>query len=409
MATNTLANTSVVARECLRILKNQLTFSKGVNRKWEAEFTGNMSRGYEPGATINIRKPPRYTYRAGRTAVPQGTTFSTVPLTLSQGGCDLQFNSFERTLQISDANVQKALSAALATVSNEIDRQGMDLVRRFVYNRASVNATTMVQPATAAEALGLFTTAGRILDDNAAPRDGERNVVLSTGLNAASIIGLSGLFNQAAAIGRQYGTGLVVDSLGFNIGMGQNVARHTNGAATATNINGANQVGSAITVVAVAGGTLTAGTVITLPGVFAVNPQTRQSTGRLQEFVVTADALVGAVTINISPAIVTSGPFQNVTASPTTGQPYVIIGSASQAYDCSVAYHTDAFTLAMVPMATPPEGSGAKVSQVSDDGFTVKVTDYYDGTNDVSNMRLDVLFGWTATYPELACRLATNG
>lgn len=409
MATNTLANTSVVARECLRILKNQLTFSKGVNRKWEAEFTGNMSRGYEPGVTINIRKPPRYTYRAGRVAVPQNTTFTTVPLTLSQGGCDLQFSSLERTLQISDANVQKSLSAALATVANEIDRQGMDLVRRTVYNRASVNATTMVQPATAAEALGLFTTAGRILDDNAAPRDGERNMVLSTGLNAASVVGLSGLFNQAAAIGRQYGTGLVVDSLGFNIGMGQNVARHTNGAATATNINGAGQTGSAITVVAVAGGTLTAGTVITLPGVFGVNPQNRNSTGRLQEFVVTADALVGATTINISPAIVTSGPFQNVTASPTNTTPYVIIGNASLAYDCSVAFHTDAFTMAMVPMATPDAGSGAKVSQISDDGFTVKVTDYYDGTNDVSNMRLDVLFGWTTTYPELAVRIGTTG
>jgi len=409
MATNTLANTTVVARECLRILKNQLTFSKGVNRKWEAEFGGNMQRGYEPGATINIRRPPRYTYRAGRVAVPQATTFTTVPLTLSQGGTDLQFTSFERTLQISDMNVQKSLSAAVATVANEIDRQGMQLVQRSVYNRASVNATTMIQPATAAEALGLFTTAGRILDDNAAPRDGERNMVMSTGLNAASIIGLSGLFNQAAAIGKQYGTGLVVDSLGFNIGMGQNTARHTNGAATATNINGANQTGSTITVVAVAGGTLTAGTVITLPNVFGVNPQSRQSTGRLQEFVVTADVAAGQTSIPISPAIIPSGAFQNVTASPTTGQPYVIIGNTNLAYDCSVAFHTDAFTLAMVPMAEPPAGSGARVSQMSDDGFTVKVTDYYDGTNDVSNMRLDVLFGWSAVYPELAVRIGTTG
>lgn len=408
MASNTLQNTQVVARECLRILKNQLTFSKGVNRRWEDEFTGNMSRGYEPGATINIRRPPRYTYRAGRVAVPQSTAFGTVPLTLSQGGCDLNFTSFERTLQISDSNIQKALNAAIAAVANEIDRQGMDLVRTRVANLVSVNATTMVQPATQAEALALFTGAGRLLDDNAAPRDGERNIVLSTGLNANSILGLAGLFNQAAAIGKQYNTGLVVDSLGFNVGMGQNTARHTNGAATATNINGAGQTGSAITVVAIAGGTLAAGTVITLPGVFSVNPQNRNSTGRLQQFVVTADALIGATTINISPAIVTTGAFQNVTASPTNGSPYVIVGNASQAYDCSVAYHTDAFTLAMVPMATPAAGN-AKVSQVSDDGFTVKVTEYYDGGNDVSNMRLDVLYGWTATYPELAVRMATTG
>jgi hypothetical protein len=79
--------------------------------------------------------------------------------------------------------------------------------------------------------------------------------------------GFAGLFNGQAKLGRQYDSGLMVDSLGLSYAMDQNVAVHTNGAATATNINGAGQTGSTITVVAVAGGTLAAGTVITLPGV----------------------------------------------------------------------------------------------------------------------------------------------
>jgi hypothetical protein len=402
---NTLATTALVARESLAILKNMLVFSKGVNRQWQSEYGSNMARGYAVGQTINIKQPPRYTYRAGRVAVPQATTFPTVPLTLSQGGCDINFPLVERTVSISDPDLQKAIRAAVATVANEIDRQGLQLARSAVGNSVSVNLTTLPQPTTQAEALGLFTAAGRKLDENAAPRDGMRNVVLGPALNSTSVQGLAGLFNNASMLGKQYGTGLVVDSLGFNIGMSQNVARHTNGAATATNINGAGQTGSAITVVAVAGGTLTAGTVITLPGCFAVNPQTRQSTGALQQFVVTADALVGATTINVSPAIVTSGAFQNVTASPTTAQPYVITGNTSLDYECNLAYHEDAFTLAMVPMFVPQD-QNAKVSQVSDDGFTIKVTEYYDGVNDVSNMRLDVLFGWAATYPQLACRIA---
>jgi hypothetical protein len=408
MAANTLATTSVVAKECLAILKNMLTFSKGVNRSWEAEFGSNMARGYATGQTINIKRPPRYTYRAGRVAAPQSTVFTTVPLTLSQGGCDINFPLVERTVSISNPDLQKALQAAVATVANEIDRQGLDLARTATPNVVSVNTTTMPQPATQAEALALFTGAGRVLDDAAAPRDGRRNAVLSTGLNAASVQGLAGLFNNASTIGKQYGTGMVMDSLGFNVGLSQNVSRHTNGAATATNINGAGQTGSALTVVAVAGGTLTAGTVITLPGVFDVNPQTRVSTGRLKQFVVTADALVGATTINVSPAVTPTGQFQNCSASPTTGSPYVIVGSASQAYDTSVAFHEDAFTLAMVPMFVPV-GQNAKVSQMSDDGFTVKVTEYYDAGNDVSNMRLDVLFGWAATYPELSVKIGTNG
>jgi hypothetical protein len=74
---NTLVTCSIVAKESLAILKNMLTFSQAVNRDWEDEFTSNMDRGYAPGATINIKKPPRYTYRAGRVAVPQATVETT--------------------------------------------------------------------------------------------------------------------------------------------------------------------------------------------------------------------------------------------------------------------------------------------------------------------------------------------
>jgi len=158
--------------------------------------------------------------------------------------------------------------------------------------------------------------------------------------------------------------------------------------------------------VAVAGGTLTRGTTITLPGCFAVNPQSRNSTGVLAQFVVTADVALGATSIPISPAIVTSGAFQNVTASPTTGQPFVIQGAASTTYGASYAYHKDAFTLAMVPMYTPPGNKGVvDISQLSHNGFTVKAVTYYDGVSDSFNTRLDVLFGWASVYSELAVRI----
>jgi hypothetical protein len=52
---------------------------------------------------------------------------STVPLTLSQGGCDLNFTSLERTLTLD--KLSDKLQAAMATVVNEIDRQGLALAR----------------------------------------------------------------------------------------------------------------------------------------------------------------------------------------------------------------------------------------------------------------------------------------
>lgn len=397
---NTLVTCNIIAKETLAILKNTNKFIKTSNRDWQDEFAGNQSRGYSPGATINIKKPPRYTYRAGRVAVPQATVETTVPLTVSQGGADLNFNTVERTLFLQQ--VEKKIEAAAATVINEVDRQGLQLAHDSVFNALNVAGAI---PATQLAATQIFTNAGRRLNEMAAPDDGRRYFTLNPAMNGAAVAGLAGLFNPQPKVSSQYQSGNMLDALGFKIAMDQNSVGHTNGAATATNINGANQTGSSVTVVAVAGGTLTKGSTIQLPGVFAVNPQSRQSTGVLMDFVVTADVAVGATSIPISPAIVTSGQFQNVSASPTTAQPYVISGAASTSYGASYAYHEDAFTLAMVPMWTPPGNKGViDIAQLSEDGFTVKVTTFYDGVNDNPITRLDVLFGWAATYPELACK-----
>lgn len=398
---NVLVTSSLVAKEALAILQNMLGFAKNVNRDFQDEFTGNQSRGYSPGQTINIKRPPRYTYRAGRVSVPQATVEATVPLTLSQGGTDLNFTSFERTLSVQQ--FEQKMQAAVAAVVNEIDRQGLDMARRTVANAVGTVGTL---PTTQATALAIMTQGQQKLDEMAAPRDRMRSIVVNPAMNASIVQGLAGLFNNSSSIGKQYQSGMFVDGLGLNVAMDQNVSRHTNGTAVAaTNtVNGAGQTGATLTVNAL-NGTLTAGTVFTIAGVNSVNPQSRQDTGSLQQFVVLANAASSATSVSISPAIVPSGAFQNVTASPANSATITILGAASAAYDTNIMYHRDAFTLAMVPMFEPLAGTGAKVTQMSDDGFTVKVTQFYDGVNDNNLMRLDVLFGWASTYPELACKI----
>lgn len=398
---NVLVTSSLVAKEALAILQNMLGFAKNVNRDFQSEFTSNQGRGYSPGQTINIKRPPRYTYRAGRVAVPQATTEITVPLTLSQGGTDLNFTSFERTLSVQQ--FEQKMQAAVAAVVNEIDRQGLDLARRTVYNAVGTVGTL---PTTQAAAYALLTQGNQKLDEMAAPRDRQRALVVNPAMNAAVLQGFGGLFNASGQISDGYRTGMFQNAFGLSVDMDQNVSRHTNGTAVqATNtVNGAGQTGSTLTVAAL-NGTLTVGTVFTIAGVNAVNPQSRQDTGALQQFVVTASAAASATTVSISPAITPTGAFQNVTASPANGATITILGAASAAYDTNIMYHRNAFTLAMVPMFEPETGTGAKVTQMSDDGFTVKVTQFYDGVNDNNLMRLDVLFGWAATYPELACKV----
>jgi hypothetical protein len=398
---NSLVTCSIVAKESLAILENMLGFSANVNRDWQDEFSGNMSRGYAPGSTINIKKPPRYTYRSGRVAVPQSTTESTIPLVLSQGGTDLNFTSYERTLSLTQ--LESKLQAAMATVANEIDRQGLDLARTTTFNMLN---TAYTAPNTQALAIGAVTSINQRLDEMGAPRDKQRSLTLSPALNSNLVTGFAGLFNGQEKLTKQYGSGVMVDSLGLAYHMDQNVATQSNGTAAATNISGANQTGSTITVAAITG-TLTKGQVITLPGVYAVNPQSRASTGVLAQFVLTADVATTGTSLSVSPALVVSGPFQNVTASPTNGSPFVLQGAASTSYTCSVGYHKDAFTLACVPMWAPPGGKGViDVAQENYKGMNIKVTEFYDGVNDNSIMRLDVLFGWAATYPELSVKYA---
>jgi hypothetical protein len=403
---NTLVTCSIVAKESLAILKNMLSFASNVNRKWEDEFASNQSRGYSPGATINIKKPPRYQYRAGRVAVPQPTVETTIPLTLSQGGADMFFTGFERTLSVQQ--MSQKIEAAMATIANEIDRQGLDMARVQSFNAIGTPGTL---PTTQALALAAITGVNQRLDEMAAPvmRDGARTFIGNPALNGAILQGFAGLFNDQSQLTKQYNSGIIQTPFGLKWGMDQNVAIHTNGTANVTTntVNGAGQTGTTVTVNAL-NGSVTRGSKVTFAGVFAVNPQSRVSTGTLMQFTVTADAANAATSLLISPAITPTGAFQNVTASPANAAGITIFGVASGSYNANVGFHRDAFTLAMVPMYSPPGGKGViDVAMEEYDGFNIRVIEYYDGANDVHNMRFDVLFGWAAPYGELACLYGT--
>lgn len=402
---NVLATTSVVAKEAVAILENMLSFSGMVNRDWEDEFEGNMNRGYAPGQTINIKRPPRYTYRDGRIANPQGTVESTIPLTLSQGGCDLQFTSSERTLSLT--KLEDKLQAALATVANEIDRRGLDMAR---LQSPNVIGTPGTAPNTQLLALQAITGLNQRMDEMGAPRDKRRGLIMSPALNAPMIVGMAGMFNSQSILDKQMKQGVMVDSLGLAYAMDQNVQTHLNGTQPVASgtVNGAGQSGSVINInTASITGTITRGSKVTFAGVFAVNPQSRQSTGTLAQFTVVNDVAAAATSMTVSPALVTSGAFQNVTASPANTAVITVFGVANSGYSFNPAFHKDAFTLAMVPMWAPQGGKGVvDVSQTEYKGFRLKVTEFYDGMADTSIMRIDVLYGWASPYPELSCGYA---
>jgi hypothetical protein len=401
---NTLATSTLITKEALAILANMLSFSKFVNRDFESEFGTNKGGSYASGQTINIKKPPRYTARAGKVAVPQGTVESTIPLTLGQAGVYVMFSSVDLTLNITD--LRPKLNAAMSVVANKIDLDGLTMAAVSTPNVVALQGSPTP---TQTQAIASILAVGQRLDEAAAPRDGQRALILGPQANASLLSGLQGFFNSQKVLGEQYEDGLVVDSLGFKIGMDQNVVSQINGtqAVTGATVNGANQTGNALTVAATTG-VITAGSKFTIAGVYAINPQSRQSTNSLQSFTVTTQAASGATSLAISPAVTATGSFANTNSSPANGAAITFYGTASGGYQANVGFHRDAFTLACVPMFKPASGAGVvAVESQTYKGMSLRMIQFYDGTNDDFITRFDVLYGWAAPYPELACLLAS--
>jgi hypothetical protein len=152
-------------------------------------------------------------------------------------------------------------------------------------------------------------------------------------------------------------------------------------------------------------GNLPVGSVFTIPGVFAVNPQNRQSTGALRNFVVTAAANAGATSLQIFPTPVFSGQFQNVTSSngaiPSASA--TVISGVNTSLPNALAFHKDAFAFGTADLILPQGVDMA--GRASADGVSIRLVRQYDINSDQLPCRLDVLYGWSTVYPELATRI----
>jgi hypothetical protein len=266
-------------------------------------------------------------------------------------------------------------------------------------------------------ALLTYLQAQQKMNEEAAPRDNNRTIVYSPGMESQIIDTLKGLFQQSTAIAGQYEKGQMGRAIGADWYMDQNVKTQTIGALGGTPVvDGANQTGSSILT---SGWTanaaiLNAGDIIYFASVYAVNPQSFQSTGSLRGFVVTSNVTAngsGVATIPISAnsglGIVTSGPFQNVTAAPANNAAITIFGTANTATPQGLAFHKEAFAFACADLYEPKGVDMA--ARMSDDqlGMSIRMVRAYDINTDRTPCRTDILYGVATLYPELACRIAS--
>ena len=384
------------------MLENELGVLNSIYRGYEEEVDKNPN-GYKIGSSITIRRPADFTVRTGATMNVQDVLEGGVPLTVdTQKGVDFQFSSTELTLSIEELS-ERVIQPAMSSLVNDIASD----IFTTMYKGAYEFVGTM---GTAIDSYAKFARFPTRMDHCATPTVA-RKVLLHTDDNWGMIgqqtqlySGSPGLVNQAYTEGNlgkvagcdtyssQVAPTHTVGPLG-----GTPAVNDTSGSQNVT-YNTAKDTWSQSLITdgwtASAAARVKAGDSFTIATVYKVNPKTKATTAILQDFVVLADASSdgsGNLTMTISPPIITSGPHQTVNQAPADGALLTFRGTANTTYRQNLAYFKNAMAMCFVPMEIPQ--GAVNVSRRTYKGLSVRLIPVYDGVNDLSKWRLDVLYG----------------
>lgn len=396
---NTLLTASAITREALRVLHQKCSFIGNINRQYDSSFA---QEGAKIGSDLRIRLPNQYTVRSGATASVQDTVEQSTTLSVNnQKGVDTSFTSADLTLSLDDFS-SRIIEPAMAVLAANIEADAFNMYKD-VYNVVDQDGTAFT--------FNTVLKGRQALTDNLAPADNNRVALLSTDSNVKIVDALKGLFHDSKEVSNQYKEGMMGRTAGFNFYETVRTVRHLTGTAAKTTgyltNSGAAQTGSTL-IVDTGTTTFLAGDVITIAGVFRVDPETKVSTGVLQQFVVTANSGASATSLSISPAIVATGARQNVSNGAADNQAIVkVAAGASEYMNTDLVFHKDAFTFATADLVLP-NGLDMAAREVMD-GISLRLVRDYDINSDALIARLDVLYGYKTIRPQLAARLHADG
>lgn len=407
--TNTTLSASIVAKAAVGILENELVMANAVYRGYEDEFSKKIN-GYTVGDTITVRKPTDFTVRNTITASAQDVTEAKLSIQVNQiAGVDFAFTSQQLTLNIGELS-ERVIRPAMIQIANQIDQQVMSLYKDI--------PQWVGTPGTLVQSFAGFAKGAQNMDQRSVPMGG-RSAVLAPADFWALAGSQTALFSQAIN-NKSYREGEIGKIGGIDTFMSQNAPTFTTGPMGGTPlINGAAQNTTYDTTgantqtlitdgwTAAAAARVVAGDVFTIAGVFDVNPVTKATLPFLKQFVVKSDGSSdagGNLTLTIAPQIITTGAFQTVSAAPADNAALTFVGTANTSYTNNLFFDRNAFALVTVPMVKPP--GAVECSRMSKNGISVRVIPFYDGTNDKSTWRLDVLYGTKTIDPRLAVRVS---
>ena len=400
---NSILTIDMITRKALEILENNLVITRNVNRQYDDSFA---VEGAKIGSTLRIRLPDRALVTDGAALQVQDDNEQFTTLTVaSQKHIGVNFTSAELTMQLDDF-AERVLKPRISQLASSVDADVANSYKS-IYNSVGTPGTT---PATSLVLL----QAQQKLNEGAAVMS-PRYATVNPAANAGLVEGMKGLFNPTDTVSRQFKNGMMgMGVLGFEeVNMSQSIKQHTTGTRSTSDtilVNGTITTEGQSTI-SIDGGTgsatVTVGDVFTVANVYAVNPQTRESTGSLQQFTVTAanTASGGAWTnIAVSPAMYTpNNALATINSFPQDGAAITFVGAASTQYAQNLVYHKDAITFATADLLLP-QGVDMASRQVHN-GISLRVVRQYDINNDRLPCRIDVLYGYSAVRPQMAARI----
>lgn len=396
---NSILTIDMITRKALEILENNLVLTRNVNRQYDDSFA---VEGAKIGSTLRIRLPDRALVTDGAALQVQDDNEQYTTLSVaSQKHIGVNFTSAELTMQLDDF-AERVLKPRISQLASSIDADVANSYKS-IYSSVGTPGTT---PSTSLVLL----QAQQKLNENAAVMS-PRYATVNPAANAGLVEGMKGLFNPTDTISRQFKNGMMgMGVLGFEeINMSQSIKQHTTGdwGTTITVTSTVTTEGATTLGISFTGSSKTwnVGDVFTIANVYAVNPQTRESTGSLQQFTVTA-ATSGSstATLAVSPAIYTSAnALATVNSFPQASAVVTMLGSAASQYAQNLVYHKDAITFATADLLLP-QGVDMASRQVHN-GISMRVVRQYDINNDRLPCRIDVLYGYSAIRPAMACRI----
>ena len=415
----TFINPTMVAKEALRHLKNNLVAARYVHRGYEEEWK-QRPNGFKIGSAVNIKAPVYFRVKEQAALDAVNVVERDITLTVgTRGQVSWPITSQEMTLNI-DRFSQRFLKPAMQALANKIDVNVLNTMYKNVPNQVGT-------PGTTPHTYYTFAQAQARMSEEACPDD-DRFCLINPQTMAKMSDSMKNLF-QNQMVTKAISKGKISDRFaGFKLFESNNLPVHTNGtwAAGTCLVDDTVSEGDADFKMDQNGAgsdyTLLAGDYFTVGSVNSVNPISGLSTGQSRGFVVTTNttfADIGGGDMEVTPAIIPgtdpyflrSGsstedylPYQNLSALPGNNAVITVAGTTGQVYPINMAFHKDCLALAMVPLEMPL--SAGWKAQESYDGLTIRVIRDYDITNDQEYIRFDVLYGMQVINPMLACRIA---